>query len=52
MTVKGALPIEKFSQERQTESPENVRQGQAIPLRIVPQTKPEASKDCCSLVLP
>ena len=42
----------EFSQKRKENSPEDRRQGQAIPLCQVPKAEPETSEDSCTLVLP
>ena len=43
---------EEHSQDRQEVTAQNRREGQAIPLRQVPQAKPETRQDTGTLVLP
>jgi len=43
---------EELSQDWQKGASENRRERQTLPLRQVPQKKPEACEDACSLVLP
>ena len=43
---------EELSQDRKKGAPENRSEGQALPLRHMPQTKPEACKNARSVVLP
>jgi hypothetical protein len=48
--------IERFngtdSQDWQENTPENSRERETLPLRQVPQKKPEACQDACPVVLP
>ena len=43
---------EELSQDWKADAPEDRREGQAIPLRHVPQAKPETCKNSRPLVLP
>ena len=43
---------EEHSQDWKADTPENRREGQTLPLRQVPQAKPEACQDAGPLVLP
>lgn len=43
---------EEHSQDRQENPLENRRQGQTLPLRHVPEEKPETREDTCAVVLP
>jgi hypothetical protein len=42
---------EELSQDRKKGAPENRREGQTLPLRQVPQKKPETCQDTRTLVL-
>ena len=44
--------VEEHSQDWKEVAPENRRERQTLPLRQVPQTKPETRKDSRPLVLP
>jgi hypothetical protein len=48
----GGCDGEEHFQDRQADSPENRREGQTLPLRQVPQTKPETCQNSRFLVLP
>src|SRR5207247_111672 len=50
--VEGGSDGEEHSQDRKESPPENRRQGQALPVRQVPQEKPETYQDPRPLVLP
>ena len=43
---------EEHSQDRQEITAQNRREGQALPLRQVPEAKPEARQDAGPVVLP
>jgi hypothetical protein len=43
---------EEHSQDWKADTPENRREGQTLPLRQVPEAKPEAGQDAGPLVLP
>jgi len=43
---------EELFQDREEDTPKNRREGQALPLRQVPQAQPEACQDAGPLVLP
>ena len=42
----------ELSQDRKEGPAQDRREGQTLPLRQVPQAKPEAREDACPLVLP
>ena len=43
---------EEHAQDWKADTPENRREGQTLPLRQVPEAKPEACQDAGPLVLP
>ena len=48
----GGFDSEELSQDRTKGASENRRERQAVPLRQVPEAKPEAGQDARSVVLP
>jgi hypothetical protein len=48
--LRGSDGEERFP-DRQARTPENRREGQALPLRRVPPKKPQARQDPCPVVL-
>jgi hypothetical protein len=48
----GASNVQKLPQDRETRPPEDGREGKALSLRQVPQTKPETGQVARTLVLP
>jgi hypothetical protein len=43
---------QEYSQNRKESTPEDSRQGQTLPLRQVPQAKPETCENPGTMVLP